>query len=181
MGKMGQKAWNRIEFDDIKLRREYLARRPVVEIAEEYNCSPPAVYRRLGELGIVRSRSEANMGQTAWNRRGWYKDTGGYIYIQLPKDSPLLSMTTGNRYVREHRLVIARHLGRPLESWEVVHHKNRVKDDNRLENLELLPNQSYHLSVILLQEEVKQLKGENRCLRQQLKSCRAALKAVGTS
>jgi len=132
---------NKVRFDDEKLADDYEKRMPVTEIAEEYSCSTGAVYRRLRELGIVRSRSEAAKGHVPHNRKGRYRDSQGYIYIQLRSDSPLWAMSNYAGYVREHRLVMARQLERPLERWEVVHHKNGIKDDNRPGNLVLFPSQ----------------------------------------
>ena len=58
----------------------------------------------------------------------------GYIYIRAP-DHPCAGK---DGYVAEHRLVMEAHLGRHLQANEVVHHINGVKNDNRIENLELM-------------------------------------------
>jgi hypothetical protein len=43
-----------------------------------------------------------------------------------------------------HRSVAELKLGRPLKSGEVVHHKNRNKQDNTFSNLHVFSNQNEH-------------------------------------
>jgi len=100
--------------------------------------------------------SGSGKANPAW-RGGKHKLPSGYIEIKLQPDNPYYPMARKSGYLREHRLVMAKYLGRCLESWEVVHHKNGVRADNRIENLELFPNMNNHLPSMAMQHKLQAL------------------------
>ena len=63
-----------------------------------------------------------------------FRNAAGYILMPMYADDPLFM---GHPVELEHRVIMARRLGRPLTRGENVHHINGVKNDNRPENLEL--------------------------------------------
>ncbi len=74
-------------------------------------------YKKYGDPNIVKRRKGIGLGHIT-------KD--GYVSLYI-----------NSRKILEHRLVMEKYLNRPLLSCETVHHKNGIRNDNRLENLEL--------------------------------------------
>lgn len=87
---------------------------------------------------------------------GKVKESDGYIRVKVNPDDFFYPMTAHGGYVKEHRLVMAEHLGRCLQSWEIVHHRNGKKDDNRLENLQLVTDAG-HRQITAMESRIKQL------------------------
>ena len=96
-------------------------------IKQKKTCQCGAkMYKNALICSSCRSMSKELNGN--W-RGGRTRHSKGYMYV-LVSSSP-------TKYVFEHIVVMEESLGRPLLPDENVHHINGVKDDNRLENLEL--------------------------------------------
>jgi len=94
---------------------------------------------------------------------GSITDSDGYVLLNsctLSNEDLSLarSMLNNAGYVREHRLVVARSIGRSLTGADVVHHANGVKDDNRLENLSLKNRSSHAISHCDTNAELSRLR-----------------------
>lgn len=98
------------------------------------DCSNPHKAKGLCSKHYRRLLKHGDPSVTKYKRGEDYKDDQGYVLTKTPEwirkhiDRP-------NMY--KHRVVMMEHLGRVLELFETVHHKNGIRDDNRLENLEL--------------------------------------------
>lgn len=100
----------------------------------------------------LRCYSCANKGKTlgrtgeqspTW-KGGRTKDSEGYIHIKLQPGDPFYAMVDCRGYVREHRLMMAKHLGRCLTRLEIVDHRDGSKDHNEIVNLRLTTAKSHN-------------------------------------
>ena len=82
------------------------------------------------------------------------KRKDGYNYVYSPNHP----MATKDGYVMEHILVMEKSIGRYITRDEVVHHKNRKRDDNRIENLQLMTFKEH--AGLHMKERWEQKRGE---------------------
>ena len=117
---------------------------------------PKGVFKRKPfTIEHIEHLRKAHLGQVAWNKglktglvpktafkKGDLRISG----VNNPNwiggegfDGRYMRKTTApNKRKRSHRLIMERYLGRDLTFNEVVHHINRNKLDNRVENLQLM-------------------------------------------
>jgi hypothetical protein len=118
---------------------------------------------KRGQCKVCHSCYLKNHSKLEWWRPHYREDNArwnggrilqkdGYVSILLDAKDPFYSMGcprkkgyTG-RYVLEHRLVMAKAIGRCLQSWEIVHHKDGNRSNNNLTNLELSTRGEHKMS-----------------------------------
>jgi hypothetical protein len=104
-------------------------------IARALRTTDKKIAELLDGLGFV---ERAQRGERHHNWRGGRQITSqGYVGVRIAEDDPMASMRDRRGYVLEHRLVMARALGRPLTKDESVHHIDGVRQHNVLSNLQL--------------------------------------------
>jgi len=111
-------------------------------IAEICGINQTIIHRRLVRFNIPRRKFCGRAGKYSSNwKGGTYKNPQGYIFV-LQKEHPRSWKT--KPYVPEQILIAEKYLGRYLLKAETIHHLNNIKNDNRIENLYLFPNESKH-------------------------------------
>ena len=120
-------------------------------------------------------RLEHNSPRSKWCRhcsqkeshplyRGGHKiqKKNGYVYVGVYPNDFFFAMADRAGYIPEHRLVMAKALGRCLQRWEIVHHRGvrysgiKNKSDNLQDNLQVVGNDR-HNQITYLSTRIKYL------------------------
>ncbi len=137
------------------------------QVGEVFNVCGAAVRDAMCRLGIaMRDKSQKTLGERNYRWKGGRFISGyGYVEIRLFPDDFFYQMASRRGYVKEHRLVVAKALGRCLQSWEIVHHKHTQypagsvedKQDNRYpQNLQLVTDDR-HKQITILENKIARL------------------------
>jgi hypothetical protein len=115
-------------------------------MGEEYHPTQKTVNSVMKRRGFALRKTGAPLERnTFWRGGRVVEQPEGYILVKTPGHP----YANAAGYVREHRLVMEKHLGRYLEPHEVVHHKDDDPSNNDIDNLELFDSNAEHLAATI--------------------------------
>ncbi len=119
----------------------------VIKSMAETGCGATEITEVVGfsNTAILRWARANNVAIRDTYHQGFIRTDSGYIKLHVPEHP----RADAKGYVQEHVLVMEKHLGRYLADDEVVHHKDYSKNNNQLDNLQLMTDRGHralHLS-----------------------------------
>lgn len=117
--------------------REKMTKKTREKISKAHMGKPSPIkgIKRPKEFGLKISKAKKGKYRIHTKYGGHIKHRkDGYTHIFCPDNAN----ANKDGYVMEHILVMQEHIKRPLAEDEVVHHKNKIRNDNRIENLQLM-------------------------------------------
>ncbi len=131
---------------------------------ESLRCRSCAKKGMKGHAMSEETRAKLNKA----NWKGGRIKRHGYILVKLYPDDFFYPMADKRGYVLEHRLVVAKQLGRCLQLWELVHHKDHIRNHNDVRNLQRVSDIGHKQITILegkINAQEKQIEEQRKQIR----------------
>lgn len=87
-----------------------------------------------------KSQTQQGKNNPYW-KGGRHIDQDGYVRIRVYENGKSFEKA-------EHRIVMEEYIGRKLSSFEIVHHRNGIRDDNHISNLKIVSHSTHCHQVI---------------------------------
>lgn len=109
----------------------------IAALSRQFRVKGDRIKSILEEQGVEIVSGAWGKNHQRWKGGRFVETKTGYVKVTLGRTDPLRTQADKTGQMYEHRYVMSLHLGRLLESWEEVHHKDGNRENNNIKNLQL--------------------------------------------